>query len=56
MLCVLFLLLFPYDGFAVEFSTPYVIDNFFKGRELDSIEGIWEWETLVGKYEGAMIA
>ena len=55
MLCVLFLLPFPYDGFAVEFSTPYVIDNFFKGRELDSIEGIWEWETLVGKYEGAII-
>lgn len=37
------------------FDDKTAIDRFFRGRALDSIEGIWKWETKHGKYQGAII-
>ena len=55
LLCVFFLFFSSSKGHAEELSSSYVIDNFFKGKKIDSIEGIWGWETSTGKYEGAII-
>jgi len=45
----------PLPVSADEFSGSVAINDFFKDRQLDSIEGIWRWETAAGYFEGAMI-
>ncbi len=44
---------FAADG--ADFDDRTAIARFFRGRALDSIEGIWKWETKAGKYRGAII-
>lgn len=48
-----FLIPLPVSG--SEFSESKAINDLFRGRQLDSIEGIWKWETAAGFFEGAMI-
>jgi hypothetical protein len=52
---VVALLFFPVRVCAEDFDQAFAIENFFRGRKLDSVEGIWKWETSAGKYEGAII-
>jgi len=38
-----------------DFTNAKAINDFFRGRKIDSIEGIWKWETAAGQFEGAII-
>lgn len=38
------------------FNRVVAIKEYFENKDLASIEGIWVWETIIDKYEGAIVS